>query len=105
MTNVPLVAIIQTNETPPPRKKRAVALHSNHGGPKASSTADDPDRVLNTAISAVATPPGKSEFDAIKLSRWLGRNKGRVVNNIKIFGELDPHAKRQVWWVDPATTK
>ena len=41
----------------------------------------------------------------MKLGRWLGRNKGRIVGNIKIFGEQDRHTKQQVWWIGPATTK
>jgi hypothetical protein len=72
---------------------------------KASSAADDPHRILNLAISAVATSPGKSELEAMKFGRWLGRNKGRVVDDMKIFGELDPHSKQRVWWVGPSTTK
>jgi hypothetical protein len=72
---------------------------------EACSTVDDPDvLILNKAISAVATPPGQREIDAMKLGRWLGRNKGRVVNNVKIFGEPDPHTKQQVWWIGPAAT-
>jgi hypothetical protein len=70
---------------------------------KAYSPADDADRALNTAIAAVATAPGKSELDAMKLGRWLGRNKNRVVNNMKLFGEPDPHTKQQIWWVGPVT--
>ena len=68
---------------------------------KASSTADDPDRILNAAISAVAMRQGESEIDAMKFGRWLGRNKGRVVDNMKIFGKRDRHTKQQVWWVGP----
>jgi putative DNA primase/helicase len=70
-----------------------------------AKAADDPDRILNLAISAVATSPGKSELEAMKFGRWLGRNKGRVVDDMKIFGELDPHSKQRVWWVGPSTTK
>jgi Bifunctional DNA primase/polymerase, N-terminal len=72
---------------------------------KASPPADDADSALKTAIAAVATAPGKSELDAMNLGRWLGRNKNRVVNNMKLFGEPDPHTKQQVWWISPATTK
>jgi hypothetical protein len=70
---------------------------------KAGSAADDPELVLKTAISAVAIRPGQGEMDAMKLGHWLGRNKGRVVNSMKIFGERDPHTKQQLWWVGPAT--
>ena len=43
----------------------------------------------------------RSQTGSLKFGRWLGRNKGRVVNGMKIFGELDPHTKQQVWWVGP----
>jgi hypothetical protein len=71
----------------------------------ASRTADDPERILNSAISAVATSPGKSELEAMKFGRWLSRNKGRVIDSMKIFGERNTHSKQQVWWVGPATTR
>jgi putative DNA primase/helicase len=71
---------------------------------KARTAADDPDLILKPAISAVASHPGESEPDAKQLGQWLGRNKGRVVNNTKIFGELDPHTKQQIWWIGPATS-
>jgi putative DNA primase/helicase len=49
----------------------------------ACSTANDPDLMLNKAISAVACAPGRSEIDVMRLGRWLGRNKGRVVDGYK----------------------
>jgi hypothetical protein len=72
---------------------------------KACSTADDPDQILNASLGVVAAQPGESEIDARKLGQWLGRNRGRVASNMKIFGELDAHTKQQLWWVGPATTK
>ena len=71
---------------------------------KVRSAADDPDLILKTAISAIATYPGESEPDGKKLGQWLGRNRGRVVNDQKIFGERDPHTKQQIWWIGPATS-
>ena len=68
----------------------------------ACSTTDDPDMTLNKAISAVATAPGRSEIDCVRLGRWLGRNKGRVVDKIKIFGEPDGHSKQMMWWLAPS---
>ena len=70
-----------------------------------SSASDDRRPVLKDAIGAIATQPGKEELDARKLGQWLGRNRGRVVNNMKIFGERDAHTKQQLWWVGKATTK
>jgi putative DNA primase/helicase len=44
---------------------------------RACSTADA-NMDLNRAISAVASPPGRHEIDAMRLGRWLGRNRGRI---------------------------
>lgn len=58
---------------------------------------DDKDLMLNKAISAVAGAPGRSEIDPLRLGHWLGRNKGRVVDGVKIVGEKDVHSKQMVW--------
>jgi len=55
--------------------------------------------MLNKAVSVVATAPGRSEIDAIRLGRWLGRNKGRIVDGLKIVGDQDKHSKQMVWWL------
>jgi hypothetical protein len=34
--------------------------------------------------------------------KWLGRNKGRVVNKLKLHGEKDNHSLQLVWWLDAA---
>jgi putative DNA primase/helicase len=57
----------------------------------------DRDLLLNKAISVVASTPGRSEIDAVRLGRWLGRNKNRIVDDIKIIGEKDPHSKQMLW--------
>jgi hypothetical protein len=62
----------------------------------------DTDLMLNKALSVVATSPGRSEIDAVRLGRWLGRNKGRVVDGVKISGEKDSHSKQMVWWLAEA---
>jgi putative DNA primase/helicase len=61
----------------------------------------DTDMVLNKAISAVAAVRGRNEIDAVRLGRWLSRNKGRIVDQIKISGEPDPHSKQVMWWLQP----
>jgi hypothetical protein len=57
----------------------------------------DKDLLLNKAISAVACANGRSEIDPQRLGHWLGRNKGRVVDGIKIAGDKDKHTKQTVW--------
>lgn len=54
---------------------------------------------LYKAISAVAGVPGRGEIEARKLGRWLGRNKRRIVEGLKIFGEKDAHTKQIKWWL------
>jgi putative DNA primase/helicase len=54
---------------------------------------------LCKAIIAVASPPGRSEIDAMRLGRWLGRNRGRIVDGLKIFGEKNAHTKQMQWWL------
>ena len=58
---------------------------------------DDNDLTLNKAISAVACAHGRNEIDPLRLGHWLGRNKGRVVDGVKIKGEKDTHTKQMVW--------
>jgi putative DNA primase/helicase len=65
---------------------------------RACSTADS-NMDLNRAISAVASPPGRHEIDAMRLGRWLGRNRGRIVDSLKIFGEKNAHTKQMQWWL------
>jgi hypothetical protein len=63
------------------------------------AASDDRQPILKDAIAAVATQPGKDELDARKFGHWLGRNKNRTVDGIKILGEQDKHTKQQVWWL------
>jgi hypothetical protein len=60
----------------------------------------DKDMVLNKAISVVACAPGRSEIDAVRLGRWLGRNKNRIVDSTKIKGDRDKHTKQMIWWLE-----
>jgi hypothetical protein len=59
---------------------------------------------LNKALAAIAAPPGRSEIDTKRLGKWLGRNKGRIVDGLKIFGDKDQHSKQVKWRVSPAQT-
>jgi hypothetical protein len=67
------------------------------------AASDDRQPILKDAIAAIATQPGKDELDARKFGHWLGRNKNRTVDGIKILGEQDKHTKQKVWWIGPAT--
>ena len=67
---------------------------------KALSGADTNGALLK-AISAVACPPGRNEIDAVRLGKWLGRNKGRIANKLKLRGDKDKHSVQLVWWLDP----
>ena len=64
----------------------------------------DKDLMLNKAISAVAGVPGRSEIDAVQLGRWLGRNRSRIVDGVKIIGEKDQHSKQMLWWLEERTS-
>jgi putative DNA primase/helicase len=64
---------------------------------RACNLADDVDLLLNKAIIAVASAPGRGEIDPLRLGKWLGRNKGRVIDGYKIVGEQDRHSKQMVW--------
>ena len=55
---------------------------------------------LLKAISAVACAPGRTEIDALRLGKWLGRHKGRVVNGIKLHGKPDTDSKQIQWWLE-----
>jgi hypothetical protein len=63
----------------------------------AACSSDDKDLMLNKAISVIAGVPGRSEIDAKRLGLWLSRNKGRVVDGVKIVGQKDTHTKQMVW--------
>ena len=60
----------------------------------------DTNGALLKAISAVACAPGRNEIDALRLGKWLSRNKGRVVNKLKLHGEKDKHSLQIVWWLE-----
>jgi hypothetical protein len=63
--------------------------------------ASDTDENFGKAVSAVAST--KDGVSAKRLGHWLGRNKGRVVDGIKIVGEQDTHTKQLKWRLaDPA---
>jgi putative DNA primase/helicase len=59
----------------------------------------DKDGLLNKAISNVASMNNRNEIDAVRLGKWLGRNKGRVADRLKILGEPDRHSKQMQWWL------
>jgi putative DNA primase/helicase len=63
----------------------------------AACSASDVDMNLNKAISAIASPPGRADIDTRVLGQWLGRNRGRVVDGLKILGEKDAHTKQIRW--------
>jgi putative DNA primase/helicase len=65
----------------------------------AAGSSSDVDQNLHKAVSAVACAPGRIEIDAVKLGRWLGRNRGRIVDELKVFGEKDAHSKQMKWWL------
>jgi hypothetical protein len=66
-------------------------------------TSADTEMLLNKAISAVASVRGRNEIDALRLGHWLGRNKGRVVDGVKIVGEKDAHTKQIMWLLIEST--
>jgi hypothetical protein len=61
---------------------------------KEEATKPSSDMRLAKAFCTVASAPGRSyEIDAVRLGRWLGRNRGRIVDGLKIFGEKRPTLK------------
>jgi putative DNA primase/helicase len=66
---------------------------------KAQVASNNGQPILKDAIAAVAAQPGKDELDARKFGHWLGRNKNRTVDGVKILGEQNKHTKQQVWWL------
>ena len=36
----------------------------------------------------------------MRLGKWLGRHKGRVVNGIKLHGKPDTDSKQMQWWLE-----
>jgi putative DNA primase/helicase len=60
---------------------------------------NDRDLHLLRALSLIAVQPGRSEIDPVRLGQWLGRNRGRVANGLKIVSEADRHTKQQKWWL------
>jgi putative DNA primase/helicase len=64
----------------------------------AVSGAKDPDMLLSKALIAVARGRTRNEeIDQLRLGKWLGSNKGRVIDGYKIVGEYDKHSKQTLW--------
>lgn len=51
------------------------------------------------SVREVASNRGRS--DARTLGKWLARNKDRIVDGLRICGELNTHSKVMRWWVAP----
>jgi putative DNA primase/helicase len=66
---------------------------------KEEATRASSDLNLSAALFAVAPSSRNNEIDAVRLGRWLSRNRGRVVDGFKLAGEKDPHAKQMKWWL------
>jgi putative DNA primase/helicase len=104
------VATIETTRAGDPKRGQlgaVVAAWLSTIGPNKPISAGDlvqtsfngPDMALNKALMAVASFPGRSEVDATRLGKWLGRNRGRIINGYKICNQLDTHSKQQFWWL------
>jgi putative DNA primase/helicase len=66
----------------------------------AAGNSADPDVALRKALLAVAPAvPRRDEIDAAKLGLYLRRNRGRVIDGLKISGEQDKHLKQLKWWL------
>jgi putative DNA primase/helicase len=63
-------------------------------------TAEDEAMTLYKALGPIATLPGRSEIDSKRLGHWLGRNRGRIVDGVKLRGEKDEHSKQMKWWLE-----
>jgi putative DNA primase/helicase len=59
----------------------------------------DPDMTFSKSLSSVACLPGRIEIDALRLAKWLNRNRDNIVDGLKIQSTVDSHSKQQVWWV------
>lgn len=57
----------------------------------------DCDMLLNRAMLTIASPHGRNEIDVLRLAKWLSRNRGRIVDGLKIVSEYDKHTKQQKW--------
>jgi hypothetical protein len=70
------------------------------GALKEEATKPSSDLNLAKALYTIASAPGRNnEIDAVRLGRWLGRNRGRIVDGLKLFGEKDGHSKQMLWWL------
>jgi hypothetical protein len=57
---------------------------------------------LKEAVLAVASNRGRP--DARTFGRWLSRHRGRIVDGLRLEGEVDAHGHAARWWVDPHGT-
>jgi putative DNA primase/helicase len=64
-----------------------------------SANPNDKEMSLQKALLAVASVRGRNEIDARALGRWLGRNRGRVIDGLKIADQEDSHSKQRRWWL------
>jgi hypothetical protein len=55
---------------------------------------------LRDALMAVASDKRGTEIDALRLGRYLGRNKGRVLADLRLTAGKDLKTKQPVWRVE-----
>ena len=65
-------------------------------------SSDDRDGLLLKALISVASPPARNEIDTLRLSKWLGRHRDRIVGKLKLKSEKDSDSKQLLWWLEPA---
>jgi hypothetical protein len=63
---------------------------------RTATNATDPEMAFSKALSTVACLPARIEIDALRLAKWLNRNRDTIVDGMKIQSAMDKDSKQQL---------
>lgn len=66
---------------------------------RSQNSDDEPDKKMALREALINALDSKSNIDTKTLGKWFSRNKGRVVNGIRLEGQSDKSGHSVKWWL------